>query len=233
VYDVFERGVVPSDWLEFEIKEKIAQTQQEKSQAPEQEPEQKTEPEPEPTEEDDKEKPEKSFFEITIGYDYSPIVALINGFQSDETVVSFQPVSMGIKLSALLFQPHKGKIGFELAPSMALLDADVGPSIVNSVLFSFAINFLYQYMITSTKSVNGRFGVGGAVFYNFYFKSKEANAISHLNNYASLLCSCAASFQNYFNKTLYIEGGFEYKFLLFSNSLFHFISPVVSIGAKF
>ncbi|MDR2841988.1 MAG: hypothetical protein LBV52_02180 [Spirochaetaceae bacterium] len=237
VYDMFERNTVPSDWLEFEIKQKTVQVQEEKvpeqvEEAPKENPKESADENAGANTDANTDANKSSPFEINVAAGYTPIIALLSGFQPDTTNISFQPVAMEFSLSTLLFYTGIGKFGLELSPSVAILEVDVAPATMSTVLFCVGLNFLYQYSITNTKFINARVGTGLSVFYDFYFEDKEDDTLSYLTNYVTFLFSGALSFQNYFNKTLYIDVGVTYKTLFFSNSVFHFICPFVSVGAK-
>ncbi|GMO31618.1 MAG: hypothetical protein Ta2F_07200 [Termitinemataceae bacterium] len=239
VYDLFERGTVKSDWFPFEVKQKTAPKEAiEETEETIEEVivKEKEEVAVEP------EQVRKKTYDWSASFAYSPIFSLIKIPERGTTSRDFLPLSFTFGLSIIPFKTKAGNIGFEFLPSVSLLRANFEESTINSMVFGFALNVLYQVLLNHSENkalfFDVRLGGGTSLFYNFHFKKKEdtedqGKSISELTDAFAPLIRGSLSIQKYFNRTLYIDAGAQYQVLFFANSIFHFISPFMSVGGKF
>ncbi|GMO24522.1 MAG: hypothetical protein Ta2B_03950 [Termitinemataceae bacterium] len=217
VYDIFDRGTVKSDWFSFEVVQKSK-------------PDTKTEERLEDYE--DELEQDKNIFNVTVAFEYTPIISFMNDSEGIARI-AFIPLSFGFRLGVIPFEKKWGNIGFEFAPSVSLLKTDSDVSVINSVIFGFALNALYQYPLSGKMLINARLGGGLSMFYNAYLNGKTTDDILQLGNAFAPVFTACLSFQNYFSTTLFIDVGVQYRMFFFVNSVIQFVNPSISVGGRF
>lgn len=169
-------------------------------------------------------------FNITVGYlaTWTPP----DGNISRHFDKSFFPLGFNVRFTYIPLKKKFGYFGVELAAYWVQMTKELYGYDLSTNIFPINLNFVYQLPIIKERLVlDTHIGVGLVIFHNLKFDF--GSFISPSLDTIGLSANAGVALQIYIIKRLYAEVGVDYILAFPKNTMFHMVSPSVSVGWQF
>jgi hypothetical protein len=169
-------------------------------------------------------------FDLGFSLGYAPFVPLYDSWVTSNWDNNFYPLGALARVKLIFIKKNSHYLGIEMEGTVLSFDDGIDEATIESTYYSGGINLLYKYLIS--KKIHLAFRLGGGFADSIYSFDYEGTSGSSINSLDPYLTS-GLSMQYFINRSLFIEGGADWRHIFYNTYNLGGIYPYLSMGLCF